>query len=154
MEGDFFISYRIDAAPEELPFAVYQLPKGVATRNTAWVRQAEEWIEATDYQPAGFATSFYIDPVWQYRSSVANEPVETPSPIQLIQDRSGQRIQIRLPQEATDAELTLVTLSGQVKWRQPLPAGDSWVSTHALPTGLYLVEIRYDRTRWRQKIHL
>ena len=154
VEGDFFISYRIDAAPEELPFAVYQLPKGVATRNTAWVRQAEEWIEATDYQPAGFATSFYIDPVWQYRSSVANEPVEAPSPIQLIQDRSGQRIQIRLPQEATDAELTLVTLNGQVKWRQPLPAGDSWISTHALPTGLYLVEIRYDRTRWRQKIHL
>ena len=59
-----------------------------------------------------------------------------------------------MPQEATDAELTLVTLSGQVKWRQPLPAGDSWISTHALPTGLYLVEIRYDRTRWRQKIHL
>lgn len=154
VEGDFFISYQIDSAPDGLPFAVYQLPKGVATRNTAWIRQADEWIEATDYQPARFATSFYIDPVWQYHTSVATEPVEAPSPVQLIQDRSGKRLQIRLPQETADAELTIVTLDGRTKLRQSLPAGDSWISTHTLPTGLYLVEIRCDEARLRQKIQL
>ncbi|MGM9759515.1 MAG: trypsin-like peptidase domain-containing protein [Parabacteroides sp.] len=154
VNGDYFISFRVVGETADSYFSVYHLPKGVTTHNTAWIRTGDQWQEATDYPQARFSTSFYIDPVWQYGSWVAVEPVITPSEIRLIQDRTAHLLEIHLPQGETRADFTLTTLSGQICHRQTLQEGQIRIPTHRWPTGLYVVEIRCGTHRLTQKIGL
>lgn len=158
VSGTFYVGYRFGDMPGQTYFAVYNLPEGASTANTAWVEAGGEWKTAADYAPAGFSTSLFIDPVIEYGSHVANETVATPEEALVYLDNNRTRLCIVLPEtpggSGGKAGYRLYSAGGQLVRQGALRERQTAVSLQGLAAGVYIVRIHCQGKEMARKILL
>lgn len=121
----FFISYKITASEKD-SFTVYSLPADATTKNTAWIKHQNKWIENSAHPKKPFKSSLFINPVIQYQSAQTNNEVVQVSDIHITTDRSTKKITIKLPNNKINARYELFSIDGK-----------------ALQTGILTNELNY-----------
>lgn len=150
IEGNFFIGYRIN---NETDFCTYAVKEGEITQNTAWVKQGEEWKEASTASGIGYATALYIDPVIRYQPiKTANEMRPVQENIQVSYMRSERSIHVALSKNQPTAFYSLVDFRGRIIDRQTiLEAQTTWRYPN-IPTGIYVLSIQQGDQVFTRKI--
>lgn len=151
VEGTFYIGYKI-TAPEGTTFAVYNLPKGKTTKNTAWINYNNKWIEATAYPQNPFSTSLYIDPVVQYEKIVSNEKIKEENPVHIYVETGNKTICVLLPPNIETADFSLLSTDGKVLQYSRIQNNQSSIPVSINGQGVYLVKILYNNKCYIQKI--
>lgn len=151
VEGTFYIGYKI-TAPEGTTFAVYNLPKGKTTKNTAWINYNNKWIEATAYPQNPFSTSLYIDPVLQYEKIVSNEKIKEKNPVHIYVEAENKTIRVLLPPNIETADFSLLSTDGKVLQYSRIQNNQSSIPVSINGQGVYLVKILYNNKCYIQKI--
>lgn len=152
VDGNFFIGYQIEEAPQNVFFSVYNLPKGESSKNTTWVSTQGHWIEATRYAPALFSTSLFIDPVIQYTNPTSNETLPSASDLQIIQGADRQELHILLPEGIGEARYSILTPAGKVVYNGSLSQAQNRIKVGKYPTGIYLVQVTFDNKSFVRKV--
>ncbi|MDR2388899.1 MAG: T9SS type A sorting domain-containing protein [Tannerellaceae bacterium] len=152
VSGTFYIGYKINASAES-SFAVYNLPKGQTTRNTAWVRNGNEWIKTSSHPLSPFSTSLFIDPVVHYVNGASNDTVSRQTnPVGIRIDAPRHTLHLLLP-EAERATYRLYSTTGQLLQEQTLNGGETTLSISGFPPGIYVIQIQGDNLSHTQKVH-
>lgn len=138
VEGDFYVGYRINDAPEETYFRAYNLPPGATSHNSTWILVDGSWVEATNYSPARFRTALYIDPVIRYEPlSVDNMPIEpTKSPI-VIHAYQGLVEVIG----AANAPYSLHSINGQIILSGKIGSDRASLNLSSYSSGIYILQV-------------
>lgn len=152
VSGNFYISYCIKRAQGGCHFSVYNLPKGKATRNSTWVFADGQWLAATAYVPAAFATSLFIDPVISYAIPTATLPLPVTSTASLVQGADRQSFSLLLPPGTAEARFALYTLSGKLLYVCQTRGEQATVRTGRYPAGIYVAEITFSNGSLRRKV--
>ncbi|MDR1557347.1 MAG: serine protease, partial [Tannerellaceae bacterium] len=111
VSGSFYIGYKIKV-PAGSSFAVYNLPKGLTARNTAWLNNKGRWLSASAHPLTPFSTSLFIDPVLHYTGDSSAGAIGSDG-VRVWVDAPRSRIQILLPQEETFT-YRLYSVTGQL----------------------------------------
>lgn len=152
VEGNFYISYRIEEAPEGTFFSVYNLPKGEVTGNTAWVKKSDEWMEASAYPASAFSTSLFIDPVVQYTVETGIEAPKTESPVRIYRGAEPGLLHVYLPETIPSARYTLFAVGGQACEQGMLHPGRNDVRVAKHTSGIYFMQVMEGNNSYVQKI--
>lgn len=152
VEENFYISYRIEEAPEGTFFSVYNLPSGEITGNTAWVKKGDEWIEASAYSPCAFPTSLFIDPVVQYTVQTGIELPERESPVRIYRGAEPGLLYVSLPESIPSARYTLFAVGGQACAQGTLEAGINTIHLLNHASGIYIMQVICGNNSYVQKI--
>lgn len=152
VSGTFFVGYKIRSVASGGSFSVFNLPKGETSKNTAWVRYNEQWIEATAHPASPMSTSLFVDPVIQYTTASANTPIENDSPIRIFVGTTPQTVHILLPEDIRQARYSIITTDGRTLQNGIVYPGENRVATPSATTGLYLIQVTYNNKSFTQKI--
>lgn len=148
--GSFFIGYRIN---NEVNFCTYNIKKGEMTQNTAWLKQEDEWKEASQTAEIGFNTALYIDPVVCYMTEKAeNEDITPEQDLQISIMQKEKRISLIFPENPSNAQYTLVNFAGKIIDRQTIREAQTTWHYPNLPNGIYILTIRQEGGNFTQKI--
>jgi hypothetical protein len=152
VSGTFYIGYKINASAES-SFAVYNLPKGQTTRNTAWVRNGNEWFRTTSHPLLPFSTSLFIDPVVHYINGASNNTVDRQNnPVRIWVDAPRHELHLLLP-ETERATYRLYSTAGQLLREQSINGSEATLSVSGFPPGIYVIRIKGDNLSHTQKVH-
>ena len=136
----FFVGYRIN---NEVNFCTYDIQKGEMTQNSAWIKQGEEWIEASQASGIGFNTALFIDPVVSYcTKTTGNELLASELDIQVNVMRKDKRIDLIFPENPSGAHYRLVDFAGKVIDSQMIQEAQSTWSYPHISSGIYLLSIQ------------
>lgn len=152
VEGNFYISYRIEEAPGGTFFSVYNLPSGEVTGNTAWVKKGDEWMEASVYPASAFPTSLFIDPVVQYTVETGIGVPKAESPVWIYRGAEPGLLHIHLPERIASARYTLFAVGGQACGQGALQGGRNEVRVAKHTPGLYFIQIKEGNNSYVEKI--
>jgi hypothetical protein len=154
LSGTFYVGYKIKSA-DGPPFAVYNLPQGLTSRNTAWVSYQGGWISASSHPLTPFSTSLFIDPVVRYTDQTSGETIGSvePSGVLIRADRSRRMVHVWLPPSLTTESICrLYTSGGQLMKEQTIRGGEAVIAVDSLPPGIYLVNISGRNIFYTQKV--
>ena len=148
--SSFFVGYRIN---NEVNFCTYNIQKGEMTQNSAWIKQGEEWIEASQASGIGFNTALFIDPVVSYYTkTTGNELLASELDIQVNVMRKDKRIDLIFPENPSGAHYRLVDFAGKVIDSQMIHEAQSTWSYPYIPSGIYLLSIQQGDQIFTRKI--
>ncbi|MDR0430743.1 MAG: trypsin-like peptidase domain-containing protein [Tannerellaceae bacterium] len=152
VSGTFYIGYKIKS-PAKSTFAVYNLPKGKTTRNTAWYLQESQWHKASSHPVMPFNTSLFIDPALQYTNETSTSPLPKEEyGIQVFLNKNHKSIHVLLPGQIESAHLFLYSTSGQLMTKTLLTNAHSTIPLLNMPPGVYIVNIKSNDIFYTQKI--
>lgn len=148
--SSFFVGYRIN---NEVNFCTYNIQKGEMTQNSAWIKQGEEWIEASQASGIGFNTALFIDPVVSYYTkTTGNELLASELDIQVNVMRKDKRIDLIFPENPSGAHYRLVDFAGKVIDSQMIQEAQSTWSYPYISSGIYLLSIQQGDQIFTRKI--
>jgi hypothetical protein len=149
----FYIGYKIKSQANS-SFAVYNLPKGMTTRNTAWVNNKGQWVSASVHPVVPFHTSLFLDPVIRYSNDSSNEDVRREdTAIGIWVDTSRKRIHILFPQ-ADSGVCRLYSTGGQLLQETVFNGSETIIPATDFHSGIYIVQISGNTSFHTQKIFL
>ncbi|MDR1258498.1 MAG: T9SS type A sorting domain-containing protein [Tannerellaceae bacterium] len=149
--GVFYAGYKIKSAANS-SFAVYNLSKGLASGNTAWINNKGSWIQASAHPLDPFATSLFIDPVVRYSNDSSSEAAQRED-VRVWVDTSRKQIHIRLSY-ADNNVCRIYSTGGQLLQENTINASESIISAYSLNSGVYILQIRRNHSSYAQKIFL
>lgn len=149
VSGTFYIGYKIKS-PDDSSFAVYNLPKGKTSRNTAWFNNGQ-WAKVSTHPLLPFNTSLFIDPVIQYKNTSGNIPQEEQH-IHVFPDTNSKRIYVLLPDDKKMATLRLYSVNGQLIHTTVLTEAQTAIPMNHLHPGIYIVNIQSDNIFYSRKV--
>ncbi len=152
VSGRFYIGYRLKNLPKDTYFAAYNLPQGKTTRNTAWARDPDGWIQATEYTQAGFATSLFIDPVIQYDNLVGNEKIEPGEQVVIYLGPEKGTVHVILPDGTGQAAYTLRTAQGKAAANGEITDRQATLHFLNLTSGVYFLTVYHGGKQDTRKI--
>lgn len=153
VKGPFYIGYRI-TSPEGSTFSVFNLPQGRSVRNTTWINMKGNWIEASAYPQKSLSTSLFIDPVIQYKTSTGIEKLDMASPVQVIVGTGRQTLNVILPKEVNEAQVTLLTIDGKIIFDTQVKNNETVIPVSSYRPGIYLVRVSYQNNSYTEKVLL
>lgn len=154
VNGTFYVGYQFVQMGDAY-FSVYSLPKGLSSKNTAWLKTSIGWKSAAEVQEFGYSTSLFIDPVIQYASSVANEPNERRNAVPLISQGAVKGIyHVWLPDGSEQAIYQVTAANGQVVEKGKLQGETATLYLHAATGGIHMLTVRCGRHTQTLKIRL
>lgn len=151
VSGTFYIGYKIKS-PENSSFAVYNLPKGKTSNNTAWFVNNGQWTKASAHPLLAFNTSLFIDPVIQYKNGVSIDIPQEEQQIHIFTDVNNKSIHILLPDDKKMSAFALYSVNGQLIHRATLTQAQTTIPMKNLTPGIYVVNITGDNIFYSQKI--
>lgn len=151
VDGTFYVSYKIITAGDS-SFEVFNLPKGATTRNTAWIRYPDKWIEATAHPVLPFPTALYIDPVIRYETTTSNEPAVTEQQVRIFIGQDRKSVSILLPDYVQQGIFSIVTLDGKTIWEKTVSGPQITLPVEITQPGVYLTRIIYKNKHYTQKV--
>lgn len=154
VNGNFFIGYQIESAPQNTYFSAYNLPKGASSRNTTWVYDHTRWVEASDYSHALFSTSLFIDPVIQYTNTTSNQSPEPSPDVRIMQGADRKEIHILLPDGVNGGRFSLISTEGKLLRSGLLNDRQTTLRIGEYPSGIYFVQLLFDNKSFIQKVIL
>ncbi len=124
VDKKFFVVYRVSPSDTK-QFTVYNTAfASSSTRNTAWIKQDGEWIEASAYAPFAQKTSLALQPLIRYNSDIKiDEPDSEKEAIPILYDRAS-RTMVLSSQWAERVEITVYSVTGQLLEKLLLPQGE------------------------------
>jgi hypothetical protein len=152
VSGTFYIGYKIKS-PASSSFAVYNLSKGMTTRNTAWVNNKGQWIKASAHPLTPFHTSLFIDPVISYTNDDSSEHIDPGTTPTIWIDPVRERIHVLLPQDDSGV-CALYSTGGRLLQENKFSGSETLVPASGLHPGIYILQIRGRKTHHAQKIFL
>lgn len=152
VEGNFYIAYEIEQAPEGTFFSVYNLPKGEITRNTAWMKASGDWVEASACPQAAFPTALFIDPVLQYAIPAGIAPAEAQQPVRIYRGAEKNLFYIQLPETVSTARYTHFSADGKIQEEGILRSASTALRLRQGGAGLSFLQIVYDDKSYTEKI--
>jgi hypothetical protein len=152
VSGVFYVGYKIQSRGNT-SFAVYNLPKGMTTRNTAWVNNGGEWIRASSHPLLPFPTSLFIDPVISYNHDDSSGRIDRETAVRIWVDPARERIHVLLPQ-ADSGSCRLYSAGGRLLQETPFSGTETLVPAAGFHPGVYVLQVTGDKTFHAQKIFL
>lgn len=153
VKGLFYVGYRI-TAPKGVTFSVFNLPQGQTTRNTTWINAQGKWIEASAHPQKPLTTSLFIDPVLRYETSTGMEQPKAESPVRIIVGEGRRTLNILLPEQIAQAQVTLLTLDGKIVFDTLMKNNETVIPVSFYASGIYLVNVSYQNSRYTEKVLL
>jgi len=154
VSGTFYVGYKI-LAPDSSSFAVYNLPKGMATMNTAWIHQGGDWIRSSAHPTLPFSTSLFIDPVIHYTNDVSNDSLaQDEQAVRIFQDVDRNLLHVIFAQAVDKADFKLYATSGVLQVQQSLSGSEAVIPVSGLHTGVYIISVRAENFSHTQKVVL
>jgi hypothetical protein len=150
--GAFYIGYKIKS-PAASSFAVYNLPKGLSARNTAWIKNKGEWLSASAHPLLPFSTSLFLDPVIRYTSDVSNDTILPDHPVKIWVDALQRRLHLSYP-PTPGAAYRLYSTSGQIVQEESLSGSEAVISLSGIPSAVYIIQVRGNNLYHTQKVYL
>jgi hypothetical protein len=152
VSGAFYIGYKIKS-PAHSSFAVYNLPKGKTSRNTAWYVNNGQWTKASAHSLLPFNTSLFIDPVIQYTGNLStNIPQEEQPPIHVFSDINNKSIHVLLLGDKKTATFALYSMNGQLMYKTTLTQTQTTIPMKNLESGIYIINIKGNNIFYNQKV--
>jgi hypothetical protein len=152
VSGAFYIGYKINP-PDFSSFAVYNLPKGKTSRNTAWYVSNGQWKEASAHPLLPFSTSLFIDPVIQYTGGLSSVVTPDRQPVCVFSDRNRQNIHVLLPAGPKQpATFSLYSMNGRLVYKTTLTRAQTTIPLKHPAPGVYIVNIKGDNIFYSQKM--
>lgn len=151
VSGTFYVGYKITSTGKA-SYSAFNLPKGETTRNTAWIKYKDNWIEATNHPVMPFATSLFIDPVIQYKNASSKETLNKETEAHFFLSQDKRSISILLPEEARSATFSLISATGKVIQENSVSGAQITVPVQPINPGVYLVRIVYNNKQYIQKV--
>jgi hypothetical protein len=152
VSGAFYIGYRIKS-PGDSSFAVYNLPKGMASRNTAWYVAGDgQWAKASSHALLPLTTSLFIDPVIQYTGNLSSSRPPEEAAVLVFADTNNKSIHVLLPDTETTAAFALYSMSGQLMYKTRLTQAQTIIPVKELEPGIYIINIKGDNIFYGQKV--
>jgi hypothetical protein len=148
----FYIGYKIKS-PANSSFAVYNLPKGMTTRNTAWINNKGQWISASAHPLMPFHTSLFLDPVIRYDNNSSNKDVRQAATVGVWVDTSRRQIHILLPQPDSGI-CRLYSTGGQLLQETVFSGSETVIPATGFHPGIYIVQISGNTSFHTRKIFL
>jgi hypothetical protein len=154
VSGVFYAGYQIKS-PGNSAFAVYNLPKGALTHNTAWIHTQTQWISASEYASVAFNAALFLDPVVRYVNGSADETIEYDAAVRISLDAAHTKVYVTLPETAAGkAVYRLYSVTGQLLQEKMLNENHSVIPVSEVPSGVYIVNIRGNTADYSRKIVL
>ncbi|MDR2809558.1 MAG: T9SS type A sorting domain-containing protein [Tannerellaceae bacterium] len=148
----FYVGYKINTSAES-SFAVYNLPKGQTTRNTAWARNGNEWFRSSSHPLMPFSSSLFIDPVVHYTNDVSNHIVDRQNTsVRIWVDVPRHTVHLLLP-ESQKATCRLYSTTGQLLREKTMNGIEATLSVSGFPPGIYVIHMEGDNLLHTQKVH-
>jgi hypothetical protein len=151
VSGAFYIGYKIKS-PGDSSFAVYNLPKGTTSRNTAWYVTDGQWTKASAHSLLPFTTSLFIDPVIQYTGNLSTNRPPEEAPVLVFADANNKNIHVLLPDTKTMSAFTLYSMNGQLIYKTMLTRTQTIIPVKELEPGIYIINIKGDNIFYSQKV--
>lgn len=139
--GKLFVGYIIKRLPKGASFATYCLPKGVTTRNTAWVKEGSNWKQATAYTKAGFSTSLFIDPVISYNNSVGNERIDGDDKVNICKGAERGIINIIINGDPSGYRYSIYSVNGSLIAEGYTNDSSTTIDLPSITPGLYIINV-------------
>ena len=155
-ENEFYISYTIENVAGDT-IAVYNLKSGESTKNTAWIKRGGEWTEASNV--INFATSLFIDPVVQYMESsgenpVGIEPEDLNPAIRVFTGADRKQLYILTSEPGESVQVELLSVTGKLIQTNSFRSNQITLPISHLSRGIYIVNVKTEKTRYATKIVL
>lgn len=151
VSGIFYIGYKIKA-PVNSSFAIYNLPKGLITRNTAWINDKGRWIKASAHPLTPFNASLFIDPVIHYTNGSSQEVIDSFN-VKVWMDASRSRIHVLLPDDEAVA-CRLYSTTGQLLQENLLNGSKASIPVSGFHSGIYIIQLTGNKVFHTQKVIL
>lgn len=151
VDGSFYIGYKIKNGGDS-SFEAFNLPQGATTRNTAWLKYKNKWIEATAHPTQPFSTSLFIDPVIRYNTATSNEPIQQEQAIQIIVGQDRKTVSVLLPDNVKNATFSMLSIDGKILLEKKISGSQETISTGLKQAGVYLIRIVYNNKLYTQKM--
>ncbi|MDR1980473.1 MAG: trypsin-like peptidase domain-containing protein [Tannerellaceae bacterium] len=145
VSGSFYIGYTI-VSPATSSFAVYNLPKGATSRNTAWIKYRGVWTKASAYTPMPFNSSLFVDPVVQYtKDETSDEKIVQDDPAVRICIGKGEKtLYLVLPDQAETTGFALYSADGRLLHRATIKGNMATLPLPSIPAGVYIATLRVE----------
>jgi hypothetical protein len=150
VSGAFYIGYRIKS-PGDSSFVVYNLPKGQASRNTAWYADKGQWGKASAHPLLPFNTSLFIDPVIRYTGNLSTNMPQEGASVLVFADVNNKSIHVLLPGNKEGAAFTLYSMNGQLIYKTILTQTQTIIPVKTVEPGIYIINIKGDNIFYSQK---
>ena len=147
--GSFYVGYRIKSSSND-SFAVYNIPKGLITKNTTWINKDNVWTTASNQ--ASLNTSLFIDPVIQYASEGNSNEKIKPEEQPVLISKGEKTIHIWLKQEGRNAFCSIYTSSGTLVKKTSLSESNTTIPVSDYSPGVYLINVTGENLFYTQKI--
>jgi hypothetical protein len=151
VSGAFYIGYKI-TSPGDSSFVVYNLPKGVTSRNTAWYANKGQWTKASAHSLLPFNTSLFIDPVIQYTGNLSTNGPQGRLSAFVFADTNNKSIHVLLPDTKKEAVFALYSMKGQLMYQTMLTQAQTTIPMKRLEPGIYIINIKGDNIFYSQKV--
>jgi hypothetical protein len=154
VSGSFYIGYRIKS-PAGSSFAVYNLPGGLTTHNTAWINNKGEWISAPAHPLSPLSTSLFINPVIHYTGDVSNDTIHQDNPVRIWVDALHGTVRISLLRtEGAACTYRLYSTTGQLLQEKSISGSEASIPVGEYHPGVYLINIKGSKLFYTQKVFL
>lgn len=140
LSGTFYIGYKIKS-PANSSFAVYNLPQGETTRNTAWVHTESKWIKASAHSVKPMSTSLFIDPVIQYADRPSNETIAAENPVKVYFETGSKNIHIVISGENPKGVCSLYTAGGSLLLKTAITDNQTTIPVPDVSPGIYMLHV-------------
>ncbi|MDR1402153.1 MAG: T9SS type A sorting domain-containing protein [Tannerellaceae bacterium] len=151
VSGAFYVGYKIKS-PAPSSFAVYNVPKGKTSRNTAWYVGNGQWTKASAHSLLPFNTSLFIDPVIRYTGHLSTNIPQEKQQIQVFSDIKNKSIHVLLPDDKKRPVLALYSMNGQLMYKATLTQTQTTILLKHIEPGIYIVNIKGDNIFYNQKM--
>ncbi|MDR1880331.1 MAG: trypsin-like peptidase domain-containing protein [Tannerellaceae bacterium] len=144
VSGSFYIGYTI-VSPANASFAVYSLPKGATTRNTAWIKYQGIWTKTSAYTPMPFNTSLFVDPAIQYTSGdTSDDEIAQDTPVRIFIGKGEKSLYLVLPDQAETTAFALYSADGRLLHRTTIRGNTATLPLPSIPAGVYIATLRVE----------
>lgn len=147
----FYVGYKI-MSTGKTSYSAFNLPKGETTRNTAWVKYKDNWIETTNHPVMPFATSLFIDPVIEYKNASSSEPIDKEKEVRFFLSQDKRSISILLPEHVQAATFSLISAEGKMIQENSVTGIQITIPVVPGCTGVHLARLIYNNKVCTQKI--
>jgi len=152
VNGSFFVGYRINY-PDNSTFAVYNLPKGKTSKNTAWINNKGTWIKASGHSLLPFNTSLFIDPVIQYTTPTSIDKIDNENPVFVLFSNDKKNLYIQLSDNINTADFLLYSITGQLILNAKNIKTDKSIAIPHLAPGIYVACLKGNNLFYTQKLN-
>lgn len=152
VNGKFYIGYEIKTSGNA-SFSAYNLPSGMSTRNTTWIRNKGQWIKASEAPFMAMSTSLFIDPVIHYFNPTSNEQIlPSQNEPHIYRSTDSQSLNILLPENIKNASFSLIGMDGKIIREYEIKDNNTLISVGKIPPGIYIVRLNYNNFCYNRKM--